>query len=203
MTDRARESGPPAPESAAPDSASPEPLVSATGLLRRAVGAPDDRVAGVLYWYALSGALARLAAAGGDAATAPVRTGPGGWPELGGAAPSGDPDASLARAFRRLVPEVAAASGATERSLWAIATDSIASAALGTTDPRAAADGALAACGPQAPPARFERIPGRGIVVRRGSCCLIYLCPGQAKCLSCPRQAPPERRRRLEPGGDR
>lgn len=172
-------------------------MKAAIAALRRGVAAPDDRVAGVLYWYALSGALTRLAVAGRDAASAPVRSGPGGWPEPGEAAPSDDPDASLARAFRALIPEIAAASGATERSLWAIATDSIASAALGAPVPSVAADGALAACGPQAPPARFEEVPGRGVVVRRGSCCLLYQCPGCAKCLSCPRQTPEERLERL------
>ncbi|BDH57174.1 hypothetical protein [Tsukamurella sp. PLM1] len=58
-------------------------MKAAIGALRLGVAAPDDRVAGVLYWYALSGALARLAAAGRDAASAPVRSGSGGWPEPG------------------------------------------------------------------------------------------------------------------------
>ena len=165
--------------------------------LGRAVGAPDDRVAGVLYWYALSAALARLAVAGRDVASAVVRTGPGGWPEVGEAPSSADPDADLARAFHDLIPAVAAESGASERSLWAIATDSIASAALDTPYPRVTADGVLRACGTAAPAARFDEVPGRGTVVRRGSCCLLYLCPGMTKCLSCPRQTPDERRTRL------
>ena len=165
--------------------------------LRRSVAAPDDRVAGVLYWYALSGALARLAVAGRDAASAVVRPGPGGWPEVGEAAPSDDPGGDLARACHRLVPALAAESGASQRSLWAIATDSIASASLDTSHPRTVADGLLRACGGAAPPARFEEAPGRGTVVRRGSCCLLYLCPDMAKCLSCPRQTPDERRTRL------
>lgn len=165
--------------------------------LRRAVSAPDDRVAGVLYWYALSGALARLAVAGRDAASATIRPGSGGWPEVGEAAPSGDPGAHLARACHRLIPVLAAESGASPRSLWAIATDSIASAALDAADPRGVTDELLRACGAEAPSARFEEVPGRGTVVRRGSCCLLYLCPGMPKCLSCPRQTPGERRARL------
>lgn len=165
--------------------------------LRRAMRAPDDRSAGILYWYALSGALARIARAGGDATAAPIRGGSGGWPELGEAAPSGRPDDDLARAFHALIPAVALASGASERALWAVGTDSIASAALGGDDPRTVAAAALRACGPEAPPARFEEVPGRGTVVRRGSCCLLYLCPGCAKCLSCPRQTPQERLQRL------
>ncbi len=170
---------------------------AAVDALRRGTGAPDDRVAGVLYWYALSGALARLAAAGLDGAAAPVRSGAGGWPEVGEPAPSDDPDGALAQAFHRLIPAISAASGATERSLWAVATDSIATAALGAPDPQRAAAVVLGACGPDAPPARFEQVPGRGTVVRRGSCCLLYLCPGMNKCLSCPRQTPQERRTRL------
>ncbi|KXP01611.1 (2Fe-2S)-binding protein [Tsukamurella pseudospumae] len=165
--------------------------------LRRGTAAPDRRVAGVLYWYALSGALTRLAAAGFDGADAPVRTGAGGWPEVGEAAPSDDPTGALARAFHRLIPEIAQACGATERSLWAIGTDSIAGAALATGEPRTVADRMLQACGPDAPAARFDEVPGRGTVVRRGSCCLLYLCPGMSKCLSCPRQTPQERGARL------
>lgn len=169
----------------------------AVDALRRGVAAPDGRVAGVLYWYALSGAIARLALAGRDTAVVPVRSGAGGWPEVGEAAPSDHPLEALARACRRLIPAIGAASGASERSLWAIATDSIASAALGATDPAVVAGAALRACGPDAPAARFDEVPGRGIVVRRGSCCLLYLCPGMTKCLSCPRQTPEERRARL------
>ncbi|CAM3566047.1 (2Fe-2S)-binding protein [Tsukamurella ocularis] len=165
--------------------------------LRRSLAAPDDRVAGVLYWYALSGALARLAVAGRDSSSAVVRSGPGGWPEVGESAPSDDPGGDLARACRRLIPALAAESGASLRSLWAIATDSIALASLDAVDARAVADGLLRACDPDAPPARFEEVPGRGTVVRRGSCCLLYLCPGMSKCLSCPRQTPEERRARL------
>ncbi|TWS20083.1 Fe-S oxidoreductase [Tsukamurella asaccharolytica] len=165
--------------------------------LRKSLAAPDGRVAGVLYWYALSGALARLAVAGRDAATAEVRSGPDGWPEVAGTAPSPDPGGALAQACRRLVPSLSEESGAPERALWSIATDSIASAALDTADPRRTADDLVRACGPEAPAARFDEVPGRGIVVRRGSCCLLYLCPGMTKCLSCPRQTPDERRMRL------
>lgn len=169
--------------------------------LRRAVRAPDSRVAGILYWYALSAALARLALVESrDAERAAVTVGPGGWPMVDGAPPTPDPLAALSRTFHTRVIAVAAASGASERALWAIGTDSIASAALATADPRRAAADALAACGPDAPPARFETVPGRGTVVRRGSCCLLYLCPGNSQCLSCPRQTPEEREARLRPG---
>ncbi|WP_019203185.1 (2Fe-2S)-binding protein [Tsukamurella sp. 1534] len=172
-------------------------VAAAIAELRRSMRAPDARTAGSLYWYALSGGLARLAAAGRDAATAPVRTGPGGWPETGEGAPSERPGVGLARAYRALIPEVAAASRTSERALWAIGTDSVASAALGAADPHRRAQELLAECAPQAPAARFETVPGRGTVVRRGSCCLLYLCPDAQKCLSCPRQTPEERLSRL------
>ncbi|WP_345001899.1 hypothetical protein, partial [Tsukamurella soli] len=56
------------------------------GAVRRlgaALHAPDDRVAGTLFWYSLSGGLARLALlGGGDVASAEltVTVGPGAWP---------------------------------------------------------------------------------------------------------------------------
>ncbi|BDD82913.1 Fe-S oxidoreductase [Tsukamurella pulmonis] len=177
--------------------AEPGAVVGAVEALRCGTGAPDRRVAGVLYWYALSNALAGVAAAGRDASTVTIHSGHGGWPELGERAPSDDPYGAFARRCHALIPVLAAASGASERSLWAVTTDSIASVALGATDPDAAAAEALRACGPEAPAARFEQVPGRGTVVRRGSCCLLYLCPGMTKCLSCPRQTPQERRARL------
>lgn len=181
-------------EAAAGDAAA---VGRAVETLRRATGAPEARTAGTLYWYALSRGLARLAVAGKDAATAIIASGPGGWPEVGETAPSDESAAGLARACRHLIQFIADGSGASARSLWAIATDSIASAALDAEDPRAAAAALLRACAPEAPPARFDEVPGRGTVVRRGSCCLLYQCPGMAKCLSCPRQTPEERRARL------
>ncbi|GAB3126483.1 (2Fe-2S)-binding protein [Tsukamurella serpentis] len=165
--------------------------------LRRAMAAPDRRTAAILYWYALSGGLARLAVNGGDAAAVPIRSGPGGWPQLGESGPSSRPERALASAFHTLIPAVAQAADASERALWAIGTDSIASAALLRDDPQDAADELLRACGPAAPSARFEQVPGRGTVVRRGSCCLLYLCADCEKCLSCPRQTPQRRLERL------
>ncbi|ADG78531.1 hypothetical protein TPAU25S_01909 [Tsukamurella paurometabola] len=172
--------------------------------LRRSMRAPDRRVAGTLYWYSLSGALARLALVDGrDADRAGVTVGPGSWPQTDEPPLTATPLHSLGRRLRTDVSAVAAASGAPERALWAIATDSVASAALASADPTARADEALAHCAPHAPSARFESAAGRGIVVRRGSCCLLYLCPGTRKCLSCPRQTPEERRRRLSVASDR
>ncbi|MDP0397604.1 (2Fe-2S)-binding protein [Tsukamurella strandjordii] len=172
--------------------------------LQRSMRAPERRVAGILYWYALSGALARLALIDGrDADRARVTVGPGGWPQVDGAPPTPDPLPALGRHFRSTIPVVAAASGAPTRALWAIGTDSVASASLAAPDPAALAAAVLAECGPEAPPARFEAAPGRGTVVRRGSCCLLYLCPGNEKCLSCPRQTPEERHGRLAVADDR
>lgn len=171
-----------------------------TGFVRAAVlrleaaqSAPDDRVAGTLLWYSLSGALARAALIDGLDLADPgltVTVGPGGWPSQVQAR-LGDPDLSI---IGELIPVVARASGAPERALWAIATDSVAGAALDAGLDVAAE---VAACGPQAPPPRTTTVPGRGTVVRRGSCCLLYLCPAMPMCISCPRQTPEARRRRL------
>jgi hypothetical protein len=167
----------------------------AVGRLRTGVRAPDDRTAGVLFWYSLSGALARAALLdGADAGRAGVTVGPQGWPSEIDAPPTRCSAHALGTALRALLPPVAAASGARERTLWAITTDSIAGAALAAG---VAPHEALAACGPAAPPARYEIVAGRGTVVRRGSCCLLYLCEDGSKCLSCPRQPPSTRLRRL------
>jgi len=47
------------------------------------------------------------------------------------------------------------------------------------------------------PEPRFVVLAGRTFL-RRASCCLIFRLPGQALCVSCPRQAPDERSARLE-----
>lgn len=90
---------------------------------------------------------------------------------------------------------VVAVSGAAQRALWAIATDSLANRVLwagGSPDVATA----LAAADPRLPAPRYVEV-GRSRVVRRASCCLIYQAPGEAKCTSCPRQPPEERLRRL------
>lgn len=91
---------------------------------------------------------------------------------------------------------VADGSGAPSRALWAIATDSLANRVLWTGGTPELAVTLAGAAGPMLPRPRYVEVAGR-LVVRRASCCLIYQAPGQAKCLSCPRQTPAERMRRL------
>ncbi|MGH3879545.1 MAG: (2Fe-2S)-binding protein, partial [Actinophytocola sp.] len=54
----------------------------------------------------------------------------------------------------------------------------------------------LAASAGPLPVPRYVTVAGTR-AVRRASCCLIYEAPGQQKCVSCPRQHPAERDRRL------
>lgn len=169
-----------------------EALARSIRSLGEQVGAPDGLVTGTLFWYSLSGALARAALLQGVDLADPgleVRPGPGGWPQAVTARPGG-PNLSC---LPDPIPEIAAVSGARERALWALATDSVANAALEAgLDPAAV----VAALGPGAPPPRTATVGGRR-VIRRGSCCLIYLCPGMSKCASCPRQPPEERIERI------
>lgn len=195
-------------------------LGGAVRRLRAAQRAPDDRAGGVLLWYSLSGALAAAVVLDGTdpGAGLEVRLGGHGFVEAVRAAAgpatataagpatatAGNNSAAaenLGLLFRGLIPRIAAVSGARERTLWAIATDSLAAAALrGGGDPRETVELLLAACGPDAPAARFEAVAGRPLLVRRGSCCLLYQCAAGTKCLSCPRQLPADRRRRLGGG---
>ncbi|MPZ80510.1 MAG: Fe-S oxidoreductase [Actinophytocola sp.] len=102
----------------------------------------------------------------------------------------------LAAALSSAVAAVAAASGAPEPALWAIATDSLANQVLwaGGTPPVAVS--LAASVGGALPVPRYVSVGGRH-AVRRASCCLIYQAPGEQKCVSCPRQHPDDRYRRL------
>ncbi len=109
----------------------------------------------------------------------------------------------LAKLGRRLeetlaacVDAVSARSGAPVRALWAIATDSLANRVLWAGESPKLAEKLAAAVGPVLPIPRYYEVAGR-LVVRRASCCLVYEAPDQSKCLSCPRQPPAERLRRL------
>lgn len=102
----------------------------------------------------------------------------------------------LRTALGTAIGEVAAASGAPEPALWAIATDSLANQVLWSGGDPAVAGELAARVGPALPAPRYVSVGGTP-VVRRASCCLIYQGPGQDKCLSCPRQPPADRRRRL------
>lgn len=113
----------------------------------------------------------------------------GGLPELG---------AALAGTLGTAIATISAVTGARERALGAIATDSIGNRLLWTPDPEGAmalAEPLVAAIGLDLPKPRFVRV-GRTPAVRRASCCLIYEV-GNPKCVSCPRQTPAEREARL------
>lgn len=164
-------------------------------------------VVGVLWWYSASSVLV------GPVVETFVRGGPVADPALDATTLFLHPDgrvldarsvratsredvvARLGTALTTAVGAVAAASGARERALWAIATDSLANRVLWAGGDAAVAD-ELATAGPLPPP-RYVTVAGTR-VVRRASCCLIYEAPGERKCVSCPRQHPDERRARLE-----
>jgi hypothetical protein len=174
-------------------------------------GCARPEVLGTIWWYSLSSVLVAPAVDGlvsgsladpsldateldlvadgrflGARSTRPLA---GGLPELG---------AALAGTLGTAVATIAAVTGARERALGAIATDSIANRLLWTPDPERAmalAGPLVAAIGLGLPKPRFVRV-GRTPAVRRASCCLIYEA-GNPKCVSCPRQTPAEREARL------
>ncbi|TQF66332.1 hypothetical protein FK531_17640 [Rhodococcus spelaei] len=138
--------------------------------------------------------------------------------------------AGLRESLGAIIGALAEPAGPSAGSLWAIAADSLANRALdaGTALGSATAGSALAAMladliGPPMPRPRFVDVGARGPapaaadatpavgsrrLVRRSSCCLIYLAPAvaapgdaeaaeRAKCVSCPRQRPEIRSARL------
>jgi len=163
---------------------------------------------GVLWWYSASSVLL------GPVAESCVRGGPVADPSLAAVTLFLHPDGRvldarsagvvaaeslgerLGGALSAAVAAVAAASGAREPALWAIATDSLANRVLWAGGAASVAAGLAASAG-SLPEPRYVTVAGTR-VVRRASCCLIYQAPGEAKCVSCPRQHPDERRRRLE-----
>jgi len=174
-------------------------------------GCARPEVLGTIWWYSLSSVLVAPAVEGlvagrpvdpsldaveldlvadgrflGARSTRPLD---GGLPELG---------AAFTGALGTAISTIAAVSGARERALGAIATDSIGNRLLWTPDPERAmalAEPLVAAIGLGLPKPRFVRV-GRTPAVRRASCCLIYEV-GNPKCVSCPRQTPEEREARL------
>ncbi|GLW94532.1 (2Fe-2S)-binding protein [Actinokineospora globicatena] len=105
------------------------------------------------------------------------------------------PGVAVGAMFESAIEAVAEATGAKVRTLWAIATDSLANRVLwsgGATEVALS----LAEDVPELPTPRFVNVNGRDYV-RRGSCCLIYEATDAPKCVSCPRQLPEERLARL------
>jgi hypothetical protein len=163
--------------------------------------------AGVLWWYSASSVLlgppveslvrgGRIADPGLAAVTLFLH--PDGRvldARSAGVVPADELGARLSGALSAAVSAVAAASGAPTPALWAIATDSLANRVLWAGGaPSVAVD--LAAAVGSLPVPRYATVAGTR-VVRRASCCLIYQAPGEQKCVSCPRQHPDERQRRL------
>jgi hypothetical protein len=162
---------------------------------------------GVLWWYSASSVLL------GPPVESLVHGGPVADPALdamtlylhpdgrvldarsSGVVASGLVGSRLAGALSAAVGAVAAASGAHEPALRAIATDSLANRVLWAGSPESVAVDLAASIG-SLPVPRYVSVGGTR-VVRRASCCLIYEAPGQPKCVSCPRQLPEERHRRL------
>lgn len=123
--------------------------------------------------------------------------------------------AALRDGLAMAIPEVARAGATRERPLWALATDSLANRLLWLGRASGAVDRATALAaslvqliGSPMPAPRYVDIPRRapraGTVrfVRRGSCCLVYLEPGEAKCVSCPRMSPDSREALLRAAAD-
>ncbi|MGQ0841669.1 (2Fe-2S)-binding protein [Actinokineospora sp.] len=164
----------------------------------------DRTVLGVLWWYSASSVLLAptvesLVAAGValDPGSVTLYLHPDGRPLAARAeVVCAEPGPRLRSVIGSAAAAIAGVTGAPERALWAIATDSLANRVLWAGGAAADAVGLAAAVGPELPVPRFVSVAGRA-VVRRASCCLIYAATGEAKCVSCPRQTPEERGRRL------
>lgn len=199
----------------------PEWLRGRLVLARRLYGPAPSRVLGTVWWYSASSVLVApplesLVASGValdpalDAIT--LRIQPDG--RLLGAVSSrrfaGDVielGAAYGAALRPAISTIAEACGAGERSLWAIAADSIGNRLLWAGQAAGDVARAIALAEPLAegigdvtgdamPRPRFLRV-GPHTVVRRVSCCLIDQATGQEKCTSCPNQHPDVRADRI------
>lgn len=184
---------------------------------RRMFGRASERVLGTIRWYSISAEFV------GPTLESLVRTGVAMDPSLDavtidvladgrvtGARSAGplsgdvaEVGAALGAALAAAIDTIAEVSGAGRPALWAVAGDSIsnrllwAGMAAGDAEQGTALAEPLAeAIGPPLPHPRYLRVGG-STVVRRASCCLIYEATGGPKCLSCPRQHPDERTRRL------
>lgn len=165
------------------------------GAAARRFRCSDARVVGVLWWYSASLVLLGPVVDGDDAGSVVVSLAPDG--RLVDAR-SGRPGAAGAAGpvLAGAIDAVTAAGSAPRRALWAVATDSLATRVLWAGGDADVAMALASAISPELPRPRFVDVGGR-IAVRRASCCLVYETPGNAKCVSCPRQPPGERLRRL------
>ncbi|TCO56968.1 (2Fe-2S)-binding protein [Actinocrispum wychmicini] len=152
---------------------------------------------GVLWWYSASMVLLGPAVSGQDPALSAVTmvTRPDGLLADARSTPyTGLVGPRLRAMLTSCVAAVSAVSGARERTLWAIATDSLANRMLWAGRSAEAAE--FAAAVPELPAPRYVAVRGRQFV-RRVSCCLIYQGTNADKCVSCPRQTPADRMARL------
>lgn len=119
--------------------------------------------------------------------------------------------AQLRESLGQVITAVALITGRGERRLWSFAVDAIVGRILWAAQQTGRVDEVqqqaselVAAIDPDLPRPRLTIVePSRAqsgerrLHVRRGSCCLLYRVPGEAKCGTCPRQPPHERLRRL------
>ncbi|MGB3372804.1 MAG: hypothetical protein WBA81_19455 [Rhodococcus sp. (in: high G+C Gram-positive bacteria)] len=176
----------------------------------------DARVNGTLWWYSASSTLAFVAVATvmvtGEAADPTLEDArcflrSNGY--LGGVVTDRTIAAELlperlTSAFTGIIGALSVASGARSRSLWAIATDSIANrsldvgAALGDRSLGSAfAQQLVEQMAAPMPAPRFVDVAGRRFT-RRCSCCLLFVTEEADMCTSCPRRTPSDRLRGLE-----
>lgn len=177
----------------------------------------DARVNGTLWWYSASSSLVAapltmLLVAGNAPDPRPERLTvslqPNGYLKavrsdrlLGSVDEFAD---ALCQAHAEVIPVLSEVSGAAQRALWAIATDSIGNRALeagrAVGDPDRGTELARIVCREPLLPVRYVDVEGPERTrrfVRRSSCCLIYVATDGDKCVSCPRRTPEDRHAEL------
>ena len=180
---------------------------------RRSGRTVERRVTATVWWYSVSAVLVTPALAGLAAgiplsarlADTSLAFRPDGLP-VGAvsSAPGADTAGELRDTLAAVIAAVADTGGMRERSLWAIATDSVANQlltlgrALGDVPlVTALAEPLAAGIGDRLPVPRYVDVAGTRFT-RRASCCLVDHVPGGALCTSCPRRPPAERTQLLE-----
>jgi hypothetical protein len=178
--------------------ADPGWLESQLDAAKRLYERADRPTLGILWWYSASTVLLGPAVSSCDPALASVRLTvhpDGRLVDARSAVFTGDMGPRVRQMLISAIGSVSSASGARERTLWAITTDSLANRLLWAGKPELAVPFA-ASVGPELPRPRYVEVAGRQFV-RRVSCCLIYQGTRTTKCTSCPRQTPEERLTRL------
>ncbi len=173
-------------------------LSSQIALAARRYRTRDQAVLGVLWWYSASLVLlGPVVESSADPASVKVLVEPDGRVlSATASALCRDPGPRLRKVISASAGALSSLTGAPERALWAITTDSLANRVLWAGGRPDDAVALARAVGPELPVPRFVEVGGR-TVVRRASCCLVYETPGAEKCVSCPRQTPADRMARL------